>query len=86
MGGLARNLIFGRFGFKDGIDADSLTESGIYYLRDNTINALDWSYLIVFQMQEGYIVQINISIDMGNLKLRVCSNSSWRSWKKALLE
>ena len=86
VGGLARNLIFGKFGFKDGIDADSLTESGIYYLRANTVNALDWSYLIVFKMQEGYLVQINIGIDMENLKLRICSGSSWRVWKKLLLE
>ena len=86
LGGLARNSIFGRFGFQDGIDADSLTESGIYYLRANTINALDWSYLIVFKMQEGYLVQINININMENLKLRTCSDSSWRVWKKLLLE
>lgn len=86
LGGLARNLIFGKFGFKDGIDADSLTESGVYYLRADTVNALDWSFLIVFQMQEGYLVQINISINMDNIKLRTCSSSSWRAWVKVLME
>ena len=86
MGELTRNSIFGRFGFQDGIDANSLTRMGIYYLRENTINALDWSYLIVFEIQEGYIVQINVAVSISDLKIRVCSGTIWKNWRKVLLE
>lgn len=86
MGELARNLIFGRFGFRDGVNADTLEETGIYYMRANTINAMDWSYLVVFKSEEGNLMQINFSIDELSLKIRACSSSSWRDWRNVLIQ
>ena len=68
-------------GDKSSIDANKLTSTGLYYLSSNITNAMNWSFLIVFQFGNANdVVQINIHNGAGDAKYRKCSSGEWYGW------
>ena len=85
MGGLARNIIFGRFGIKSNVDANTLTDTGIYHLTTGITNANEWCYLISFQSDNEHCVQLEIQVDNNTLRARTKASNIWRNWKSISL-
>lgn len=68
-------------GDKSSIDANKLTSTGLYYLSSNITNAMNWSFLIVFQFGNANdVVQFNIHNGAGEAKYRKCSSGEWYGW------
>lgn len=81
VGELARNIIFGRFGIKSNIDANTLTETGIYHLTTGITNANEWAFLISFKSDSDHCVQIEAQVDNNTLRIRTKASNTWRNWK-----
>ena len=76
MGGLACNIIFGRFGIKSNIDANTLTETGIYHLTTGITNANEWAFLISFKSDSDHCVQIEAQVDNNTLRIRTKASNT----------
>lgn len=85
MGGLARNIIFGRFGIKSNVDANTLTETGIYHLTTGITNANEWAFLISFNSDNDHCVQLEAQVDNNTLRIRTKASNNWRNWKSISL-
>lgn len=82
VGELARNIIFGRFGIKSNIDANTLTETGGYYLTTEITNASGLSYLVSFRLNASTCFQLNVDFKGTWIKMRCLQDTgAWSEWK-----
>lgn len=85
MGELARDSIFGKFGIKSNINADTLETTGIYHVTTGIVNANEWCFLVVFNSDDEHLVQLEFQVDNRTLRTRTKASNVWRDWKSISL-
>lgn len=82
VGGLSRNLIFGKFGIKSNVNANDLIETGSYYLTTGITNANTWTFFEVIRINDYNVIQKELAANGLNYRIRTYFEGVWREWKE----